>query len=499
MLHARMPATNLVLSLAITLLAGAHDVLARDGSSATKRNVVFILSDDHRFDFMGFHPDCPEFLETPNLDRMARQGIHLANAFVTTSLCSPSRASILTGQYMHHHRVVDNQRPVPKGTVFFPLYLQQAGYTTGFIGKWHMGHEEDHPRRSFDHWVSFRGQGAYFDPTLNINGSRQEFAGYTADVLTDQALDWLANSRDKSKSFFLYLSFKAVHYPFLPAKRHRGRYQGKPIDYPETMANTERNYRTQPRWVRDRRYSIHGIDHMETGAFDKDPVPNFDNLFYQYCETIHGLDENIGRVIDYLDKSGLSRHTLVIYMGDNGFALGEHGFYDKRDAFEQSIRVPMLAYAPAWLPSGKTVRQMVQNIDIAPTVLDACGVPQPESVKLDGNSFLPLLQGKPVAWRDHILYEYHWEWNFPATPTTFAIRGERYKYVFYHGVWDQNGLYDLQTDPHERHNLINVPGYRERGAAMKKQLFDDLEASGALTVPVRHPVGERLDQRKLPR
>jgi len=260
------------LALILLLGLGVTEIARSEPAPAATRNVIFILSDDHRFDFMGFHPDCPEFLETPNLDRLARQGIHLANAFVTTSLCSPSRASILTGQYMHHHRVVDNQRPVPEGTVFFPWYLQQAGYTTGFIGKWHMGHEEDHPRRGFDHWISFRGQGAYFDPTLNINGNRQEFAGYTADVLTDQALDWLVNSRDKSKPFFLYLSFKAVHYPFLPAKRHRGRYQGKRIDYPETMANTERNYRTQPRWVRNRRYSIHGIDHMETGAFDKDGI-----------------------------------------------------------------------------------------------------------------------------------------------------------------------------------------------------------------------------------
>jgi len=461
-----------------------------------KRNIVFVLSDDHRYDFMGFMPTGPEFLETPNMDRMAQQGAHLANAFVSTSLCSPSRASILTGQYMHHHRVVDNQRPEPEGTVFFPQYLQKAGYQTAFIGKWHMGHDHDRPRPGFDHWASFKGQGTYSDPTLNINGRRRTLRGYTTDVLTDQALAWLKDGRDSGSPFFLYLSFKAVHYPFQPAPRHQGRYAKAPVKRPETMANTERNYQTQPHWVRERRYSIHGVDHMETGPYDNDPVPSFDDLYRQYCETVHGLDENLGRVLDYLDEAGLSDSTLVVYMGDNGFELGEHGFYDKRDAFEESIRVPMLACAPGLIAPGAKVTQMVQNIDIAPTLLDAAGVPAPESANMDGRSFLPLLAGKSIPWRDHILYEYHWEWNFPATPTVFAIRGDRYKYIYYHGVWDHDGFYDLQTDPHERHNLINVPAYREQIEAMKKQLFDELEAGGGLVIPARRPRGERLDQRK---
>lgn len=463
------------------------------------KNVVLILSDDHRYDFMGFMPGAPEFLETPAFDRMASEGAHLANAFVATSLCSPSRASILTGQYMHRHRVVDNQRPVPEGTVFFPQYLQKAGYTTAFVGKWHMGHDRDDPQPGFDHWASFLGQGVYFDPLLNINGRHVQEEGYVTDILTDRALEWLAEKRDGAKPFFLYLSFKAVHYPFRPAPRHQGRYHGRQIDYPETMANTERNYQTQPHWVRERRYSIHGIDHMETGAFDKDPVPDFDDLYWNYCETVHGLDENIGRVLRYLDANGLSDDTLVIYLGDNGFALGEHGFYDKRDAFEESIRVPMLAYAPGFIRPGTRVEQMVQNIDIAPTILDLCGVEPDESADMDGRSFLPLLKGEDIPWRDHILYEYHWEWNFPATPTTLAIRTDRYKYIYYHGVWDHDGFYDLKTDPIERHNLINVPGYQEKIEQLKAQLFRELEASGGLTMPIRVPAGERLDQRKLRR
>ena len=476
--------------------AAASPLWAGQGGKSSKRNIVLMLSDDHRYDFMGFMTGSPAFLETPNMDRMARQGAHLANAFVSTSLCSPSRASIFTGQYMHHHRIVDNQRPEPEGTVFFPQYLQKAGYQTAFIGKWHMGHEDDSPRPGFHHWASFKGQGTYFDPMLNINNERLTFQGYTTDVLTDQALSWLKEGRDTSRPFFLCLSFKAVHYPFQPAERYKGLYGKAEVKRPDTMANTERNYQTQPLWVRERRYSIHGVDHMETGQYDNDPVPSFDELYKQYCETVHGLDENLGRVLKYLDETGLSKSTLVIYMADNGFELGEHGFYDKRDAFEESIRVPMLAYAPGMIKPGTRVTQMVQNIDIAPTLLEAAGVQLPKTAGMDGQSFLPLLRGESIKWRDHILYEYYWEWNFPATPTVFAIRTERYKYIFYQGIWDHDGFYDLQTDPHERHNLIDVPAYSEQIEAMKKQLFDELETSGGLDIPVRRPLGERLDQRK---
>ncbi len=364
---------------AVTLLTAAARSAGAEGNRATRRNIVLVLSDDHRYDFLRFLPQAPAFLETPNMDRMAQQGAHLANAFVSTSLCSPSRASILTGQYMHHHHIVDNQRPEPAGTTFFPQYLQKAGYQTAFIGKWHMGEDQDGPRPGFDQWVSFKGQGVYFDPVLNVNGKQQPSQGYTTDILTDRALEWLKSGRDASRPFFLYLSHKAVHYPFEPAQRHAGRYAQGQIRRPETMANTEDNYQTQPYWVRERRYSIHGVDHMETGPYDNDPVPSFDNLYHQYCETLHGLDENLGRVLSYLDESGQSQSTLVIYMGDNGFALGEHGFYDKRDAFEESIRIPMLAYAPGLIAPGTKVTQMVQNIDIAPTLLAAAGVPVPMS------------------------------------------------------------------------------------------------------------------------
>jgi N-acetylglucosamine-6-sulfatase len=484
--------SRICLALAACLLA---PVLVK--AAAPRRNIIFILSDDHRWDYLGFMPEAPRFLETPNLDRLAREGAHLKNAFVSTSLCSPSRASILTGQYMHHHHVVDNQRPEPAEIRFFPEALRGAGYATAFFGKWHMGDDSDAPRKGFDYWAGFRGQGEYFDPTLNVNGERRAFQGYSSDVLAGLAIDWLKQPREKP--FFLYLSFKAPHFPFEPAPRNRGRYDKAPVPYPPTMANTEANYETQPAWVRERRYSIHGVDHMETGRFDNDPVPSFEALVRRYAEAVYSTDENVGRVLKLLDDAGLRDSTLVVYMGDNGFALGEHGFYDKRDAFETSIRVPLLAWAPGAIKPGTVVPQMVQNIDVAPTLLEAAGVAPAADARMDGRSFWPLLLGRDVPWRDHILYEYYWEWNFPATPTTFALRTSRWKYIHTHGVWDKNGFYDLETDPLERHNLINVPSYQKQIGDFQRQLFGELEASGGLQLPILRPAGEVLDDRKLRR
>ncbi|MEQ1854453.1 MAG: sulfatase/phosphatase domain-containing protein [Chthoniobacteraceae bacterium] len=304
----------------------------------------------------------------------------------------------------------------------------------------------------------------------------------------------------EGKPFFVCLSFKAPHFPFEPAPRHKGRYDTAPVRYPGTMANTEENYATQPRWVRERRYGIHGVDHMETGRFDHDPVPSFENLFRRYSEAVFSVDENVGRVLKHLDDAGLRDSTVVVYMGDNGFALGEHGFYDKRDAFETSIRVPLLLRAPGVVKPGTVVTQMVLNTDIAPTLLDAAGVPVPDGApRMDGRSFWPLAQGRDVPWRDHFLYEYYWEWNFPATPTTFAIRTERWKFIYTHGVWDRNGLYDLQSDPVERHNLIDVPAFREQRDRLQRQLFEELEKSGGLRMNIVPPAGEALQERKLPR
>ncbi|MBT8399342.1 MAG: sulfatase-like hydrolase/transferase, partial [Rhodothermia bacterium] len=356
--------TRLLLPLALLLgtsIPAQHSLAQSDDGTArsSPQNVIFILSDDHRYDFMSFHEGSPSFLETPNLDRMAAEGLHLQNAFVTTSLCSPSRASILTGRYAHNHRIVDNTSPIPEATRFFPATLSEAGYETAYVGKWHMGEVDDRPQPGFDRWVSFRGQGVYYNPTLNIDGEQVRRDGYITDILTDYALEWLDGRESADKPFFLYLSHKAVHAEFVPAERHRGRYAEEIPEYPPSMANTEANYRGKPAWVKAQRYGWHGVDYAYHGQMD------FDTFYRRYCETLLALDESVGKVLDYVESSGLGENTLVIYMGDNGFMMGEHGLIDKRQAYEESIRVPMLAWAPGYIKPASVAPQLVRNIDIA--------------------------------------------------------------------------------------------------------------------------------------
>ena len=452
------------------------------------RNVVIILSDDHRYDFMSFTRRAPAFLQTPSLDRMAAGGMHVRNAFVTTSLCSPSRASILTGQYAHRHGVVDNSSPIPRGTVFFPQHLQRARYATAYIGKWHMGEDEgsDQPRPGFDHWISFRGQGVYTNPTLNVNGRTARVNGYTTDILTDSAVAWLRRqgTSASARPFFMIVAHKATHAEFIPPPRYATLYDTVRIPYPPTMANTESNYREKPRWVRAQRGSWHGVDYAYHGTLD------FDDFYRSYAETLRGLDDGVGRVLDELERSGLARSTLVLYLSDNGFMLGEHGLIDKRNAYEESMRVPMVAWAPGWIAPGSRTDTLIRNIDIAPTVLDLAGVPWPDSIPLDGRSVLGTLRGgAPAASRaqtgGEFLYEYYWEYAFPHTPTTFALRGDRFKYIYYHGIWDLSELYDLRTDSLEQANLVNVPAYRDTVRAMRARLFDRLDATGGMQVPIR--------------
>jgi N-acetylglucosamine-6-sulfatase len=384
--------------VALVLLVLLGLAAAAEPEAPARRNVILILSDDHRHDFMGFHPAAPPFLETPGFDRLAAGGAHLANAFVTTSLCSPSRASILTGQYAHRHRVVDNTSGIPPGTVFFPELLQRAGWRTAYVGKWHMGEDADDPRPGFDHWVSFRGQGVYVDPELNVDGERRQVTGYTTDVLTDLALGWLDEQRDAERPFLLVLAHKAVHAEFVPATRHAGRYREVTIPYPVTMPKTESNLRGQPRWVRAQRGSWHGVDFAYHGQFD------FDTFYRRYAETVLALDESVGRVLGWVEEAGLAERTLILYLSDNGFSLGEHGLIDKRHAYEESIRIPMIAWAPGLVPAGVTVADIVRNIDLAPTLLALAGVAPAAAV--DGRSVLPALRGEPMESPGELLYEY---------------------------------------------------------------------------------------------
>ena len=458
-------------------------------SGAKPRSVVFILADDHRYDAMSFLGH--QFARTPVLDSIAANGVYLKNALVTTSLCSPSRASILTGLYTFRHRVIDNNRPIPPGTIYFPQYLQKAGYATAFMGKWHMGGESDAPQPGFDHWVSFLGQGVYVAPKvgyqLNVDGKHVPLKGYMTDELTDYAVKWIKQQKPAEKPFFLYLSHKAVHSNFVPAPRHEGSLAQLRFQRPATEANTATNYWHKPRWLRDQRNSWHGVDFPYHSDLD------IEGYYKRYCETLCAVDDSVGRVLQTLKEMGIDKETLVIYMGDNGFMFGEHGLIDKRVAYEASIRVPMLMSCPELFQGKHVVEEVVANIDVAPTIMEAMGLQKPPH--MDGLSFLELAQGKKVPWRDNFLYVYYWEKNFPQSPTVFALRGERYKYITYYGLWDADELYDLKADPDEMKNLLYDPQYQKVARQMEDKLYGMMGEMGGMEIPLNQPRGNSANKR----
>ncbi len=422
------------------------------GLADERPNIVFILIDDQRFDAASAlgHP----FLETPHLDRLIERGVLFENAFVTTSLCSPSRASILTGQYAHLHGVLDNRTRLDPRTPTFPQELQRAGYRTAFIGKWHMGGTSDAPRPGFDRWVSFPGQGLYYNQTFNVDGERVPRQGYTTDLITDYALEFL-EARDGAvepeEPFLLYVSHKAVHSPFRPAERHLGSYGDRRYPAPDSMANRHDNYEGKPNWVEAQRRSWHGVDGLYDNRVD------FWQFALDYAETMRAVDDSVGRIVGALEEQGLLERTLLVYTSDNGFQFGEHGLIDKRTMYETSIRVPLIVLAPGFKGGSGGLRrpELIVNLDFAPTFLEAAGIEVPSTVQ--GRSFLGLIDadradGQP--WRDAFLYEYFWERAFPQTPTVLGVRTDRYKLMRFHGVWDRYELYDLEADPDERRNLL---------------------------------------------
>jgi N-acetylglucosamine-6-sulfatase len=346
------------------------------------------------------------------------------------------------------------------------------------------------PQPGFDHWVSLTaqgGQGSYLPSAdgLNVDGKMVPQNGYITDELTDYALDWLKR-RDRARPFFLYLSHKAVHADFVPAARHAGRYQRAPFAPPKTMAlpAAEAGW---PMWTRNQRNSWHGVDFPYHSRLD---VAEY---YRRYLETLLAVDDSVGRVVERLRQRGLLDKTLVLYMGDNGFAFGEHGLIDKRTAYEESMRVPMLMRAPG-VAGGRVVSEVVANLDVMPTFLEAAGVAAPSG--LDGKSLLPLARGEALDWRKDLLYEYFWERNFPQTPTIHALRGERYKYIRYHGLWDQDELYDLRDDPLESQNLAGREDHQALLEQMNGRLFDLLEQTDGLAIPLSRDHGPVFNLRR---
>jgi N-acetylglucosamine-6-sulfatase len=336
--------------------------------------------------------------------------------------------------------------------------------------------------------VSFRGQGTYSPSPngLNINGRKVPQKGYITDELTGYALDWL-RSLPKEQPYFMYLSHKAVHSEFEPAPRHKGRYQNEKFKYPPTMAATGEMAQHRPMWVQNQRNSWHGVEYPYHSTLD------IEEYYKRYAETLLAVDESIGAVFDELRKRGELDSTLVVYMGDNGFAFGEHGLIDKRTAYEESMRVPLLARCPELFGGGRTVTQVVANLDIMPTVLEVTGTSTPEG--LDGRSWLPLVQGRSAEWRKELLYEYYWERNFPQTPTMHALREDRYKFIRYQGVWDVDELYDLQEDPLESRNLIFSEQHKETVTRMRNKLFDILEQTNGMNIPLQRDRGGVMNLR----
>ena len=488
---------RLAFLLALLSIAGSPSkAWSADGQEDQPLNMVFILLDDLRFDGMGFLQD---EVKTPHIDELAERGVYFPNAVVTTSLCSPSRATILTGLTTRNHGVVDNNDSSEEGLVFFPKYLQEAGYETGYFGKWHMGEATDAPREGFDRWVSFAGQGFYYPVTgpggrvnqLNVDGEHVDQAGYITDELTDYALDWLTDGRDPSKPFFLYLSHKAVHSDAVPAPRHRGQYDDTEFKLPETVAVTPEYAAGKPMWVKNQRNSWHGIDFFYASDME------MTDYLKDYFGALSAVDDSLGRIWAYLEAAGIVDSTMVVFYSDNGFLFGDHGLIDKRNAYEGSVRVPMLVAAPGQLPAGTVNDAMVRNLDLAPTFLDVAGVETPEH--FEGKSFLPVATGEQTIgeWGEpDFIYEYFWEWTFPMTPTTFAIQRGPLKYIQYHGIWDIEELYDVDADPLEVHNLIDDPEYYDERQELREALYRHLESNdGHHSVPYRARLAEGMNLR----
>ena len=482
--------------MSLTMLVPTTLAEAAPASPQRRPNIIFILNDDQRYDAMGFLDPA---VTTPNMDMMARQGTYFPNAFVTTALCSPSRASILTGRYMHNHGIADNNIPFRPGTFFFPQALQKVGYKTAFIGKWHMGGQGGaNPQPGFDHWISFPGQGNYLPDDgkggprhrLNIDGKWVQQRGYITDELNKYALDWLA-TQSKDEPFFLYLSHKAVHADFVPAERHKNLGSRDAIKLPDNMADTPENYAGKPMWVKNQRNSWHGVD------FPYHSTVDMKDYKLRYNQTLTAVDEGIGALIAQLKKQGQLENTIIVMMGDNGFLFGEHGLIDKRNAYEESMRVPLIAWSGG-VAKGQVVKDLIANIDIAPTFLQLAGATT--TAPIDGMSFADQLRGRPHQgpWRDTLNYEYYWEYNYPQTPTTLAVRGPRYKYIQYHGVWDTEELYDLQNDPKEMRNLIADPALKDVVSKMREQLFAGLDPNdgrSSVTFTERYGSGAVLRNR----
>ncbi|MBM4155593.1 MAG: sulfatase [Lentisphaerae bacterium] len=486
--------------LAVSLLA------APAARAATPPNVLVILTDDQRWDAMSIagHPH----LETPNIDRIGREGVHFRNAFCTTSLCSPSRASLLSGLYAHGHGVVNNFTDYPHALASFPRALQAAGYATAYIGKWHMGENDDSPRPGFDWFVTHKGQGKYWDTEFNLNGAGgRVVTGYYTRVVTDLALEWLDRPRG-DKPWMLILGHKAPHSYYTPEPRFSNAFANVAVPYPDSAFHLE----GKPDWVRQRMPTWHGIHGPLFDWRKKFPdaspeaVKDFEAMTRAYWATLLSVDESVGRLLAALERRGELDRTVVVFLGDNGLLNGEHGMVDKRTAHEPSLRIPLLVRYPGLLPPAraKAVDAQVLTVDLAPSLLELCGAPPLPGIH--GRSWVSLVRGGDPAWRTSWFYEYNYEKQFPYTPNVRALRTDRWKYIRYpHGDGGPDRhtaeLYDLAADPEERRNLAADPARAATVAALRAELETRMRETALDPardpMPVDEGIGTALPDAKL--
>ena len=452
-----------------------------------KPNILFIMSDDHASHAMSCYGS--RINATPNLDRIAEGGMRFDNCFCTNSICTPSRAAILTGTYNHVNRVTTLSTPMDNRLPTFVKDLQASGYQTGIFGKWHLGQGRAHEPTGFDDWAVLPGQGLYHNPTFIFKGDgeskRRPVAGYVTDLITDMSLGFLA-ARDRDRPFFLMCHHKAPHRSWEPDEKHAHMYLNEDVPEPETLFDDYSN-RAAAAAAAQMRLGTHNVPMDLKSEIPRDlPELELRKWAYQryikdYLRVVASIDDNVGRLLDYLDDEGLSEDTIVVYTSDQGFFLGDHGWYDKRFMYEESLRMPYIMRYPRLIEAGTVNADMILNVDFAPTYLELADLPIPADVQ--GRSFAPQLAGeRPDDWRQAMYYRY---WMHKAHHNVYAhygIRTHRHKLIYYYadamgteGSIDETyepewELFDLEADPFELNNIVGEPANADLVVELKAEL-----------------------------
>ena len=446
-------------------------------------NILFIMTDDHAAHAMSCYGS--RINQTPNLDRIAQGGMRFTNCFCTNSLCEPSRAAILTGTYNHVNQVTTIGAHLDNGLENVAKILQRHDYQTAIVGKWHLGQGQAHWPSGFDYWNILQGQGPYFDPEMVCNGEKIQYEDYTTDLITDLALDWL-KERDQERPFFLMYHHKAPHRPWDPDAKHADMYED--IDIPEPTTFDD-DYQNRAAAAGAAQMTV--AEHL-TARDLKQPVPEglspeqekswkYQRYIKDYLRCVASVDDNVGRVLDYLNAEELTDNTLVIYTSDQGFFLGDHGWYDKRFMYEESLRMPFLIRYPQSITPGSVCDDIITNVDFAPTWLDYAGIDIP--AEFQGNSFRPLLEGTtPDGWQQSMYYRYWMHLAHHHVYAHYGVRTKRYKLIYYYadalgqpGAIDDKKppeweLFDLEEDPCELKNVYNDPAYADVVAELRGEL-----------------------------